>query len=89
MRAIRAIPNETFGLIFLTNSRSKGDRCGEKRKYENCRLRTPENREGLEVQSDHYLYFTDCDSDSPRMCWKKLIRQVRFKNIWYKILWFE
>ena len=89
MRLIRGLPKETFGLIFFTNSRAKGDNWGEKRKYEHCRLRTAENREGLEVQSDHYLYFTDCDTDSPKMCWKKLIRQVRFGNIWYKVNWFD
>lgn len=89
MRLFRGLPKETFGLLFITNSRSKSDNHTEFRKYEHCRLRTAENREGLEVQSDHYLYFTDCDSDSSKMCWKKLIRQVCFGNIWYKINWFE
>jgi hypothetical protein len=89
MRAIKALPKETFGLVFITNARAKGDKCGEVRKYENCRLRTAENREGLEVQSEHYLYFTDMDTNEPRMCWKKLIRKVRFGSEWLKINWFE
>ena len=90
MRQYRAVPNLTFGLIFFTHSHSEGkySTASEKRKYENCRLRTARSSEGLAVNSDHYLYFTDTDTDEPRQCWKKLIRQVRFGDTWYKIQWF-
>lgn len=91
MRLIKSIPGETFGLIFFTHSHSNGkySTLSELRKYENCRLRTAQNSEGLSINSDHYIYFIDCETNEPKQCWKKLIRKVRFGNQWYKVQWFN
>lgn len=91
MRMFKAIPNQTFGLLFYTHDHSEGKYSthSELRKYENCRLRTAQNREGLSVNSDHYLYFIDCDTGDPKTCWRKLIRQVRIGDTWYKVEWFR
>ena len=91
MRLLRSVPNETFGIVFFTHSHSNGkySEFSQIRKYEHCRIRTAQNSEGLDVNSDHYIYFTDCELSEPRQCWKKLIRKVRFGNDWYKVEWFN
>lgn len=87
MRQLKSIPQSTFGLIFITRGIKKGSSI---RKYENCRLRTAMRNEGLSVNADHYLYFTDLETEQPKQCWKRyLIREVKFDNVWYKVKWFK
>jgi hypothetical protein len=87
MRALKSVPKSSFGLIFITRQGKDGSSV---RKYEHCRLRSSMRNEGLSVNADHYLYFTDCETDQPKQCWKRyLIREVKFDNVWYKVKWFE
>lgn len=89
MKALKALPGHTFGLIFITCNLSSHKRSGEVRKYERCRMRTAMMDEGLNTSADHYLYFTDMESEEPKQCFKKLIRKVSFNNIWYQVKWFN
>ena len=89
MRVIRGVEGESFGVVFLSYSRFKEDGNGTVKKYERCRLRTAQRSEGLSVNSDHYLYFTDLDTGRTLQCWRKLIRQVRLGDKWYRVNWFQ
>lgn len=80
---------ETFGLLFFHYNRFKQEKNGTVVKYENCRLRSAAKSEGLEINSDHYIYFLDCDTDQALQCWRKLVRMVRFGGVWYKVDWFQ
>lgn len=91
MRKINLIPGATFGIKFITCDLNRSDKSGRVDLYPECRLRTARKSEGLAVNSDHYLYFTDLTTDEPRQCFKRLIRAVCFppQNIWYKVKWFS
>jgi len=89
MRELRAVPGQAFGIVFITCNLSTHQNCGQFRKIERCRLRTAMIDEGLNVSADHYLYFTDVDTDEPKQCFKKLIRKVCFNNNWFIVKWFE
>ncbi|MDR1544444.1 MAG: hypothetical protein LBS50_08585 [Prevotellaceae bacterium] len=90
MRLLKGVQNATFGIIFFTHTHFKTEYTNNAklRKYENCRLRAAKRAEGTSTNSDHYLFFTDLDTNEPRTCWKKLIRQARFGNTWNKVQWF-
>lgn len=90
MRNLAKVPNTTFGLVFIKCNLTTG-KAGELRKIERCRLRPARpDEEGLANSQDHYLFFTDVDTDEPKQCWKKLIRQVCFppSDEWLKVNWF-
>lgn len=89
MKRLREVPSEDFGIVFITCNLSTHKECGQFRKYEHCSIRSAMRSEGLQVHSDHYLYFTDNEYNEPKQCFKKLIRQVRFGNVWYKVEWFK
>lgn len=84
MRNLRLLPDAYFGLQFIKES-------GTIRVFEKCRLRPARRDEGLTISADHYLYFTDLESSSPKTCFKKLIRQVAFPPDynWLTVKWFE
>lgn len=90
MRKLKLIPGATFGIRFITCDLSRNEQ-GEVRIYDHCRLRPSRRKERLSVDPDHYLFFTDIDTDEPRQCFKWLIRAVCFppNNIWYTVKWFE
>lgn len=93
MRLLRQLQQD-FGLLFLTQ-----DEPFELRKIEHCRLRSApvatdseeEVRHGRNgfTCPDRFLYFTDLDTNQPKQCRKRLIRQVRFRSVWYKVEWFN
>ena len=90
MRRINLIPGANFGIKFITCDLNRPEKSGRVDLYPECRLRTARRNEGLSVNSDHYLYFTDLETDEPRQCFKKLIRAVCFspKYKWYNVKWF-
>ena len=89
MRNIKLVPGATFGIRFITCDLNRQE-YGEIRIYDRCRLRPAMRKEGLSVDPDHYLFFTDVDTDEPRQCYKWLIRAVCFppSNEWYEVKWF-
>lgn len=89
MRKVKLIPGATFGIRFITCDLSRGE-YGQIRVYEECQLRTARQSEGLQVNSDHYLFFTNMETDEPRQCFKKLLRAVCFppSNEWLEVKWF-
>lgn len=91
MRRLKLIHGSVFGLKFITYDYNRPEKSGNVNIYLSCRLRTARRSEGLRVDSDHYLYFTDTELDAPKQCFKKLIRAVCFppNNKWYKVNWFD
>jgi hypothetical protein len=89
MRRAKLIPGATFAMRFITCDLSRGE-YGQVRVYDQCVLRPARRSEGLAVDSDHYLFFTDVSADEPRQCFKKLIRAVCFppSNQWLTVKWF-
>ncbi|MBF0649190.1 hypothetical protein IR083_10190 [Dysgonomonas sp. GY75] len=90
MRRQKLVLGATFGIRFITCDLNRPEKTGQVRVYSSCRIRPARRSEGLSVNSDHYLYFTDEDTDEPRQCFKKLIRAVCFSpsNEWYTVKWF-
>ncbi|MDR1883750.1 MAG: hypothetical protein LBR26_13340 [Prevotella sp.] len=90
MRWQKLVPGATFAIRFITCDLNRADKSGKIRVYSCCRIRPARRSEGLSTNSDHYLYFTDEETDEPRQCFKKLIRAVSFSpsNNWYEIKWF-
>lgn len=90
MRRIKTISNATFSIRFITCDLNRPDKSGQIRVYTDCRLRPARRNEGLKVNPDHYLFFSDEITDEPRQCFKKLIRAVCFppSNEWYSVKWF-
>ena len=90
MRRLLLLPGESFAMRFITCDLSR-DEYGEIRVYERCQIRTARRNEGLQVNSDHYLFFTDLENDKFRQCFKWLIRAVAFppSYTWYEVKWFE
>ena len=90
MRRLKLIPNAKFGMVFYTCDLSRHEH-GDVRRYELCRLRAARRDEGLNVSTDHYLFFEDTETGEPRQCFKKLIRKVCFppSNEWLDVKWFD
>lgn len=88
MRQLKLSDAGTFGLVFIAYNRHRPANNGTIIKVENCELRTSMRSEGLEINADHYLFFTDTDTKRPLRCWKKLIRKVRFGAFWMDVNWF-
>jgi len=90
MRQLKMVPGATFAIRFITCDLNRPDKSGQIRVYSNCRIRPARRNEGLNVNSDHYLYFSDENTDESRQCFKKLIRAVSFppSNEWYTVKWF-
>lgn len=91
MRRLKLSPKATFGIKFITCDLNRPEKSGFVDIYPECRLRPARSSEGLQVDSDHYLYFSDVPSDEPRQCFKWLIRAVCFPpyNTWYEVKWFS
>lgn len=89
MRKTKLIPGATFGIRFITCDLNRMV-YGHIRVYEECLVRSARRNEGLAVDPDHYLFFTDTSTDEPRQCFKKLIRAVCFppSNQWLTVKWF-
>ena len=89
MRKCKMVPGAFFGIRFITCDLNR-EEYGEVRIYDRCRLRPAMRKESLSVDPDHYLFFTDIDTDEPRQCFKWLIRAVSFppSNDWYTVKWF-
>jgi len=89
MRRTKLIPGATFGIRFITCDLSRG-KYGQIDVYEECRIRPARRNEGLSVDPDHYLFFTDVSTDEPRQCFKILIRAVCFPPSyeWKTVKWF-
>ena len=90
MREISRGHNTHFMLLHLTYDRKTGS-GGVFRKVERARLRTAMSDEAFSLPGEHYLPYTDLDTDEPKMCWRKLIRYVGFPPD-YKLLkvdWFK
>ncbi|MDU1892836.1 MAG: hypothetical protein E6767_19320 [Dysgonomonas sp.] len=89
MRRTKLVPGATFGIRFITCDLNRAE-YGQIRVYEACELRSARKNEGLSVDPDHYLYFTDVSTDQPRQCFKKLIRAVCFppSQQWLTVKWF-
>lgn len=90
IRRLKIVPGSSFGLQFITCDLNRGT-CGETRIYDECRIRTARRSEGLAVDSDHYLFFTDLTTDEPRQCFKWLMRAVCFPPSyeWLEVKWFN
>lgn len=90
MRRLKLLPGASFGVKFITCDMNRPDKSGQIDVYSECRLRSARRSDGLAIDSDHYLYFTDLTTDEPRQCFKWLIRAVCFppNNKWYKVNWF-
>lgn len=90
IRNLKLVPGATFAILFITCDLQR-DEYGEIRKYDSCRLRPAMKDEGLNVVSDHYLYFEDMETGQARQCFKKLIRKIAFppSNEWLTVKWFE
>lgn len=90
MRQLKLVSGAVFGIRFITCDLNRQEKTGKINVYASCRLRTPRRSEGLKVDSDHYLFFTDTETDEPKQCFKKLIRAVCFppSNKWYEVKWF-
>ena len=89
MRNIKLVPGATFGIRFITCDLNR-KKANEVRVYDRCRLRLARRNEGLITDPDHYLFFTDTDTDEPRQCFKWLIRAVCFppSEKWFHVKWF-
>lgn len=90
MRQLKLLPQARFGIKFITCDLNRPEKTGKVRVYTSCRIRPARRNEGLSVNSDHYLYFSDEETGEPRQCFKKLIRAVCFppSYIWYEVKWF-
>jgi hypothetical protein len=90
MRMYKMVAGATFAIRFITCDLNRPEKTGQVRVYSSCRIRPARRSEGLSVNSDHYLYFSDEETGEPRQCFKKLIRAVCFSpsDIWYEVKWF-
>lgn len=75
-------------MIFITLDTRTGLSAGL-RKVEAAKLRAAFKEETFQLGGDNYLAYTDMDNDEPRMCFKKLIREVAFppNYEWLKVNW--
>lgn len=90
MRLVGKVRNASFTLIHFTCN-LKQRTGGQLRKVEHCVLRPSMPAGKTKVDPDHYLTYADVSADTPRICWKKLIRYVAFPPQYelLKIDWFN
>lgn len=90
MRRMRGLSTPvSFGVQFITYDQRREEVSFQTAKYERCSLRTARRSEGLQTHSDHYLYFTDLDTLKPLQCWRRLLRYVRFGDVWFRVKWYD
>lgn len=77
MIRLRKIPNAYFSMIHFTCNLNNPKKAGLVR-IEKCRLRPALKSDTFSVDGNHYLTYEDLEKESPRMCFKRLIRYVAF-----------
>ena len=75
MREISRKDDGEFTLIHLTADLTNWESYGFKR-VERCRLRKSINYNTFHIDSEHYLPYTDLDTDEYKMCFRWLVRYI-------------
>lgn len=71
---LQAIKNNKFAIEFITFNFRESEKSGQIKYFPLCELRL--RKHDGQVDSIHYLYFTDLETRQPKTCFVKLITKI-------------